>query len=223
MAATLAEPEKTSGLDTNKKCGTLRCSMGFCQVFIGSCTRNCTCIISCQHYFEISCIWHWNISRSGLDSWWMFTVGVYTSQLPCCQYRQPAPWRNWLRQGGLASMIALVICWYWERAESRDSVRGKLHWEFWLEGVGAGTPCNCKPGQENSDHSWHSVSIVSTFAIFGLFFIGRNMFNCMHAGQDSDQDEMVGLQKQDRSSDAWCLSWNILQNWKTRSNYPRWL
>lgn len=72
-------------------------------------------------------------------------------------------------------------------------MRGKLHWEFWLERVGAGTPCNCKPGQENSDH---------TFAIFGLFFIGRNMFNCMHAGQDSDQDEMVGLQKQDRSSDA---------------------
>lgn len=35
-----------------------------------------------------------------------------------------------------------------------------------------------------------------------FFFIGKNMFNCMHAGPDSDQDEMVGLQKQDRSSDA---------------------
>ena len=56
-----------------------------------------------------------------------------------------------------------------------------------------------------------------------FFLIGKNMFNCMHAGPDSDQDEMVGLPKQDRSSDAWCLSWNILQNWKTRSNYPRWL
>ena len=53
MAATLAEPEKTSGLDTNKKCGTLRCSMGFCQVFIGASTRNCTCMIFCQHYFGI--------------------------------------------------------------------------------------------------------------------------------------------------------------------------
>lgn len=32
------------------------------------------------------------------------------------------------------------------------------------------------------------------------------------------QTKMGGLQKRDRSWDAWCLSWNILQNWKTRSS-----